>query len=76
MCIFFSVDSAMMGMLGGGAPSSRHLLYATHFPLPWSEGDGGAPPHDTNQRHVLLYGVGRHRDEARHQVKKMSKGSY
>nr|CAD7579307.1 unnamed protein product [Timema californicum] len=29
--------------------------------------------HDCNQRHVLLYGVGRVRDEARHTVKKMTK---
>ncbi|XP_008193999.1 mediator of RNA polymerase II transcription subunit 12 isoform X1 [Tribolium castaneum] len=49
---------------------SRHLLYTTHFPLyqddPFSQ-------HDCNQRHVLLYGVGKVRDEARHTVKKMSK---
>lgn len=29
--------------------------------------------HDCNQRHVLLYGVGRVRDEARHAVKRMIK---
>lgn len=29
--------------------------------------------HDCNQRHVLLYGVGRVRDDARHVVKKMTK---
>ena len=29
--------------------------------------------HDSNQRHVLLYGVGKARDEARHQVKKVTK---
>ncbi|RZF38411.1 hypothetical protein LSTR_LSTR006537 [Laodelphax striatellus] len=29
--------------------------------------------HDCNQRHVLLYGVGRIRDEARHVVKRISK---
>jgi mediator of RNA polymerase II transcription subunit 12 len=29
--------------------------------------------HDCNQRHVLLYGVGRVRDEARHTIKKMTK---
>lgn len=49
---------------------SRHLLYTTHFPLcqddPFSQ-------HDCNQRHVLLYGVGKVRDEARHTVKKMTK---
>lgn len=49
---------------------SRHLLYTTHFPLPQ---DDTFSPHDCNQRYVLLYGVGKVRDEARHTVKKMSK---
>ncbi|XP_015113779.1 mediator of RNA polymerase II transcription subunit 12 isoform X2 [Diachasma alloeum] len=49
---------------------SRHLLYTTHFPLPQDE---SCSQHDCNQRHVLLYGVGRVRDEARHGVKKMTK---
>ncbi|XP_032668438.1 mediator of RNA polymerase II transcription subunit 12 isoform X2 [Odontomachus brunneus] len=49
---------------------SRHLLYTTHFPLPQDE---TYSQHECNQRHVLLYGVGRVRDEARHVVKKMTK---
>lgn len=49
---------------------SRHLLYTTHFPL--SQDDPFAQ-HDCNQRHILLYGVGKVRDEARHTVKRMSK---
>lgn len=49
---------------------SRHLLYTTHFPLAQ---DDPFSQHDCNQRHVLLYGVGKVRDEARHTVKKMSK---
>lgn len=49
---------------------SRHLLYTTHFPL---SQDDLFSQHDSNQRHVLLYGVGKIRDEARHTVKKMSK---
>ncbi|XP_014477352.1 PREDICTED: mediator of RNA polymerase II transcription subunit 12 [Dinoponera quadriceps] len=49
---------------------SRHLLYTTHFPLPQDE---TYSQHECNQRHVLLYGVGRVRDEARHIVKKMTK---
>lgn len=49
---------------------SRHLLYTTHFPL---SQDDPFSQHDCNQRHVLLYGVGKVRDEARHTVKKMSK---
>ncbi|KAF7269352.1 mediator complex subunit kohtalo isoform X2 [Rhynchophorus ferrugineus] len=49
---------------------SRHFLYTTHFPL---SQDDPFSQHDCNQRHVLLYGVGKVRDEARHTVKKMSK---
>lgn len=49
---------------------SRHLLYTTHFPLAQ---DDPFAQHDCNQRHVLLYGVGRVRDEARHAVKRMAK---
>lgn len=49
---------------------SRHLLYTIHFPLPQ---DDPFSQHDCNQRHVLLYGVGKIRDDARHIVKKMSK---
>ncbi|XP_046669089.1 mediator of RNA polymerase II transcription subunit 12 isoform X4 [Homalodisca vitripennis] len=51
-----------------GKPS-RHLLYTTHFPLPQDESSS----HDCNQRHVLLYGVNKLRDEARHTVKRISK---
>ncbi|XP_076370100.1 mediator complex subunit kohtalo isoform X2 [Tachypleus tridentatus] len=47
----------------------RHLLYTTHFPLPQDESSS----HDCNQRHILLYGVGKARDEARHALKKVSK---
>lgn len=42
---------------------SRHLLYTTHFPL---SQDDPFSQHDCNQRHVLLYGVGKIRDEARY----------
>ncbi|CAG7719777.1 unnamed protein product [Allacma fusca] len=48
---------------------SRHRLYVMHFPLPQDE----SFQHEANQRHILLYGVGRARDEARHVVKKVSK---
>lgn len=47
----------------------RHYLYTMHFPL--SQDD--ASQHDCNQRYVLLYGVGKERDERKHSVKKMSK---
>ncbi|CAN8021551.1 unnamed protein product, partial [Ixodes persulcatus] len=49
----------------------RHLQYTTHFPLPQEE--GGLWSHDCNQRHILLYGVGKLRDEARHALKKVTK---
>ncbi|XP_028966939.1 mediator of RNA polymerase II transcription subunit 12-like protein [Galendromus occidentalis] len=49
----------------------RHLQYTTHFPLPTSDLDGAS--HESNQRHVLLYGVGKSREEARHVVKKVAK---
>lgn len=48
---------------------SRHQLYTKHFPIPQDE----SYYHDCNQRLVLLYGVGRERDNARHNVKKMTK---
>lgn len=49
--------------------SSRHLLYSLHFPLPQDE----FFVHECNQRHILLYGVGKGKDEARHSVKKVTK---
>lgn len=50
---------------------SRHYLYTTHFPL--YQGDT-ISQHDCNQRYVLLFGVGKERDEKKHAVKKMVKG--
>ncbi|KAM4772759.1 mediator of RNA polymerase II transcription subunit 12-like protein [Rhinophrynus dorsalis] len=47
----------------------RHLQYATHFPIPVDESSS----HECNQRMILLYGVGRERDEARHQLRKITK---
>lgn len=49
--------------------SCRHYLYTMHFPLPQDD----ASQHDCNQRYILLYGVGKERDERKHSVKKMSK---
>ena len=49
--------------------AQRHLLYTIHFPLPQDENTN----HDSNQRHILLYGCGKQRDEARHQIKKVLK---
>ncbi|XP_062528646.1 mediator of RNA polymerase II transcription subunit 12 isoform X2 [Bombyx mori] len=63
--------SAGPSSAGGCAAASRHYHYTMHFPLPPAEPDHA--PHDANQRHILLYGVGRQRDEAKHAVKKMTK---
>ncbi|KAI5713129.1 hypothetical protein M8J76_012279 [Diaphorina citri] len=54
---------------GDKTKQSRHQLYTKHFPIPQDE----SYYHDCNQRLVLLYGVGRERDNARHNVKKMTK---
>lgn len=48
---------------------SRHMLFATHFPIPQEE----MSAHECNQRMIVLYGVGKARDEARHIVKKIGK---
>lgn len=61
--------------IGSGLQSessiSRHYLYAKHFPL---SQDDPLSQHDCNQRYILLFGVGKERDEKKHAVKKMSKG--
>lgn len=48
---------------------SRHLQYATHFPIPQDD----ASYHECNQRMVVLYGVGKTRDDAKHVSKKITK---
>ncbi|KAJ0181317.1 hypothetical protein K1T71_003402 [Dendrolimus kikuchii] len=63
--------SSVVGNVGPVGTVSRHYHYTMHFPLPPAEPDH--TPHDANQRHILLYGVGRQRDEAKHAVKKMTK---
>ena len=47
----------------------RHLLYTLHFPLPQDD----SMTHECNQRHIILYGVGKARDDARHAAKKVTK---
>ncbi|CAL4069283.1 unnamed protein product, partial [Meganyctiphanes norvegica] len=65
-----SMEDSSKERNGSGKPSpSRHLIYAQQFPLPQDE----AYNHEINQRYVLLYGVGKARDEARHAVKKLTK---
>lgn len=50
---------------------SRHYVYTKHFPLNYED---PLSQHDCNQRYILLFGVGKERDEKKHAVKKMAKG--
>ena len=50
---------------------NRHWQYTYHFPIPFPQDESAA--HDVNQRHVLLYGSGRGRDESSKQCRKLSK---
>lgn len=50
---------------------SRHYIYTKHFPL---NHEDPSSQHDCNQRYILLFGVGKERDEKKHTVKKMAKG--
>lgn len=50
---------------------SRHYVYTKHFPL---NHEDASSLHDCNQRYILLFGVGKERDEKKHAVKKMAKG--
>lgn len=53
---------------------SRHYIYTKHFPLLIQHPNDKTSQHDCNQRYILLFGVGKERDEKKHAVKKMSKG--
>ncbi len=64
---FLSADRAMN--MGHSIGKPRHLVFLTHFPIPV---DDQLCSHEHNQRMVVLYGVGRQRDEARHNVKKVT----
>uniref|UniRef100_A0A6I8P1J0 Mediator complex subunit 12 n=1 Tax=Ornithorhynchus anatinus TaxID=9258 RepID=A0A6I8P1J0_ORNAN len=57
------------GSLGALYDQPRHVQYATHFPIPQEE----SCSHECNQRLVVLFGVGKQRDEARHAIKKITK---
>lgn len=70
--------TSLLDLAGGGAAKNnadpahsltRHLFYTLHFPLPSDE----FYAHECSQRHILLYGVGKAKDEARHSVKKVTK---
>ena len=49
---------------------SRHMLYAQHFPI--SQEDS---VHECNQRMVVLYGVGKARDDAHQVIKKIERSA-
>ncbi|XP_067647915.1 mediator of RNA polymerase II transcription subunit 12 isoform X2 [Eurosta solidaginis] len=51
---------------------SRHYIYTKHFPIPQDE-TCVSYSNESNQRYILLFGVGKERDEKKHAVKKMSK---
>ncbi|XP_054085206.1 mediator of RNA polymerase II transcription subunit 12 isoform X1 [Zeugodacus cucurbitae] len=51
---------------------SRHYIYTKHFPIPQEEACISYS-NECNQRYILLFGVGKERDEKKHAVKKMSK---
>lgn len=51
---------------------NRHWQYTYHFPIPFS-GEDSSAAHDINQRHVLLYGSWRGKDEMSRQCKKITK---
>jgi mediator of RNA polymerase II transcription subunit 12 len=68
------------GAAGGGRDATavtevwkynRHWQYTHHFPIPLPHDESAS--HDINQRHILLYGSGRGKDECSKQVKKLSK---
>uniref|UniRef100_A0A4W3I696 Mediator complex subunit 12 n=1 Tax=Callorhinchus milii TaxID=7868 RepID=A0A4W3I696_CALMI len=69
----FSSDFSVKRLSEAPFPSPyeqpRHIQYASHFPIPQEE----SASHECNQRLVVLYGVGKQRDEARHLIKKITK---
>uniref|UniRef100_A0A803TCG9 Mediator complex subunit 12 n=1 Tax=Anolis carolinensis TaxID=28377 RepID=A0A803TCG9_ANOCA len=62
-------DRAADGLLASLYDQPRHIQYSTHFPIPQEESSS----HECNQRLVVLFGVGKQRDEARHAIKKITK---
>lgn len=54
------------------SPISRHFIYTKHFPIPQDD-HTQTYSSESNQRYILLFGVGKERDEKKHAVKKMSK---
>ncbi|EMP39170.1 Mediator of RNA polymerase II transcription subunit 12 [Chelonia mydas] len=62
-------EKAAEGTLASLYDQPRHIQYATHFPIPQEE----SCSHECNQRLVVLFGVGKQRDDARHAIKKITK---
>uniref|UniRef100_A0A670KGV6 Mediator complex subunit 12 n=1 Tax=Podarcis muralis TaxID=64176 RepID=A0A670KGV6_PODMU len=62
-------DRVADGMLASLYDQPRHIQYSMHFPIPQEESSS----HECNQRLVVLFGVGKQRDEARHAIKKITK---
>ncbi|XP_039485003.1 mediator of RNA polymerase II transcription subunit 12 isoform X1 [Drosophila santomea] len=71
-------DSPKIGPPGDGETNpggsiSRHYVYTKHFPIPQDDPSMSSYSSESNQRYILLFGVGKERDEKKHAVKKMSK---
>ncbi|KAH8373428.1 hypothetical protein KR009_006618 [Drosophila setifemur] len=58
---------------GGSGSISRHYIYTKHFPIPQDDPSMSSYSSESNQRYILLFGVGKERDEKKHAVKKMAK---
>uniref|UniRef100_A0A8C0VJW0 Mediator complex subunit 12 n=1 Tax=Cyanistes caeruleus TaxID=156563 RepID=A0A8C0VJW0_CYACU len=69
LCCTLLKDKSVEGMLASLYDQPRHIQYATHFPIPQEE----SCSHECNQRLVVLFGVGKQRDDARHTIKKITK---
>lgn len=74
LIFFFRTKSEVGEVIEEEPPKiSRHYIYTKHFPL---FNDDTIGSNDCNQRYVLLFGVGKERDEQRHAIKKMVKGRF
>ncbi|KAL9908703.1 mediator complex subunit kohtalo isoform 2-T2 [Glossina fuscipes fuscipes] len=64
--------SNSIGCDNANSSISRHYIYTKHFPIPQDDPTTSYSS-ESNQRYILLFGVGKERDEKKHAVKKMSK---
>lgn len=65
-------DSPKIPEHNNSSSISRHYIYTKHFPIPQDD-PSMSYSSESNQRYILLFGVGKERDEKKHAVKKMSK---